>query len=507
MTYRIGEPAFIDPYNAVESEGIQVIAAVFDSLTVIDENGKPAPAAAESWETNEDATVWTFKLNPDAKFHDGTPVTAEDFVYAWNRIVGSPKNTPENPSGIAYHMVGVKGFDEVSTNGGKMEGVVALDDLSLEVTLTDSFADFAFVVAHPGFGPVPQASVDEDPEAFAEMPVGNGPFKMAEPWKHDEYIKVVRNDDYYGEKAFLDGVEFKIYKDDGAAYRDFQAGNLDFTVLPSGQIQLAVDEYGLSADGYTVEPGKQVLLGAAAANYYYTINNSDPVLKDIRVRQALSYAINRQAIADAVFEGTRAPATDFVPKGLLGAEDNAWADSKYDLEAAKQMLAEAGYPDGAGLPTIDIAYNTEDGSHAKIAELVRSDWEKLGIKTTASGTKFAQYIERMQSKEYQIGRASWGADYPIIDNFLYPQFTTDSPINWASYSNPEFDKLVTSARTKTDDDARIAAYQEANSIVAKDLPVIPIVWDRHRHVGSDRIQGLFYSNMGLASLEKVRIEE
>ncbi|TLM99408.1 MAG: ABC transporter substrate-binding protein, partial [Actinobacteria bacterium] len=267
MSFYVGEPAYIDPYNTQESEGTQVEATVFDSLTAFDDldPSKVVAAAAESWQPNADATVWTFKLNPNGKFSDGTPVTAKDFVYAWNRManvntINTATGKPD-PSVVSYHLGFVKGFDAVSAGKAtEMEGLKAVDDLTLEVTLVQPFADFEYVVAHPALAPVLQKYVEggvptgsgETTVAFGEMPIGNGPFKLSEPWKHNQSIKVVRNDNYAtGDKPYVDGIDFLIFKDPETAYTEFEAGNLDFTQIGEGKIKDAETKYGTSEDGYT----------------------------------------------------------------------------------------------------------------------------------------------------------------------------------------------------------------------------------------------------------------
>ncbi len=198
ISFELGDITAIDPYNAQESEGTQVTQALFDSLTVIDpKTGEVLPAAAEKWSSNADATVWTFNLVPGAKFADGTPVTADDFVYAWNRIAVSAFTNAKDPAQIAYHLGPIVGFDKAQESGTPMAGVKAIDDKTLEITLSSAFADWPYVMAHPALAPVPKALVEGGVDyngakvPFAEMPVGNGPFKMSEPWKHDQYIKVV----------------------------------------------------------------------------------------------------------------------------------------------------------------------------------------------------------------------------------------------------------------------------------------------------------------------------
>jgi len=505
IRFELGDITAIDPYNLQESEGTQVGQALFDSLTVIDpKTGKVLPAAAESWESNDDATVWTFKLRSGAKFADGTPVTAEDFVYAFNRIAVSPVTNAADPSQIAYHLGPIMGFDEAQASGTPMAGVKAVDDTTLEITLSTAFADWAYVMAHPAFAPVPKALVEGGVDyngtkvPFAEMPVGNGPFKMSEPWAHDQYIKVVRNDDYYGEKANVDGVDFMIFKDIETAYREFQAGNLDFTQIPDGQIETAKTSYGVSEDGYTVQPGKGVLLGAETAIYFLTLNNVKAPLDNPNVRKAINLAINREAINQTVYEGTRVVANGMVPPGLPGYDEAGWPDAKYDIEAAKQALVDAGFPGGQGLPTLKLNYNAGAG-HAKVMELVASDLKAIGINTTAETLEGAQHWDLLRTDKYDIGRDGWIADYPIIDNFTYPFFDSGSSDNHSHYKNPEVDAAIAKGRATIDQAERIKIYEDAQTTIGTANPTVPIVYYAHRRVGSNRLNDFVYDNQGLAN--------
>lgn len=518
LAYYIGGPAYIDPYNTQESEGTQVEQALFDSLTAIDplDASKVLPAAAESWEPNEDATVWTFKLRANGKFADGTPVTANDFVYAWNRIanpntINTATKKPD-PSVISYHLGVVKGFDEVTAEGSKvteLSGVKAIDDLTLEVTLAYSFADFEYVVAHPALAPVPKALVEGGVDfegkkvAFGEMPVGNGPFKMAEPWKADQYIKVVKNENYYGEPANIDGIDFRIFKDPNTAYTEFEAGTLDFCQIGEQKIADAKTKYGESENGYTANPGKQSLLGAEAAIYYLVVNGKDKTMANADLRKAISYAINRQAICDVVFEGTREPADNIIPPGVAGNEVGGWADSKYDVEAAKAALAAAGY-DGKTLE-LTLSFNN-DGGHEKIMQLIQADLDKVGIKTKFDSADFPTYLKGLDAGKFQFGRLGWIADYPITDNFLYPLFFSTSTDNYSKYANAEVDKALEDARKTTDRAARISAYQALNKTIAADMPVIPVMFYKHHHIASERVHELTYSAMGITDFTSVWLE-
>ena len=504
FNYYLGsDPAFIDPVNAQESQGMQVVNNVFDSLVDFDSvTSEIKPAAAETWEANADATVWTFKLRKGAKFHNGREVKAGDFKYAWERICN-----PENKSEISYHLSAIKGYDEMQAGTAKeLAGVKVVDDYTLEVTLSYAFGDFEYVVGHPALAPVPAEELDsaDKVKAFLDKPIGNGPFKMAEPWNHNQYIKVVRFDDYYGDKAYLDGVDFKIFKDEETAFLEFKAGNLDFTRIPGGQIAATAAEYGESADGYVIEPGKQVLSGAELATYYVILNNKDAILKNADLRRALSLAINREVISQSVYEGSRSPATGIVPKGVVGYQDGAWPYAKYDKAEAAVLLEKAGYKGGAGLPELMLSFNSGSG-HEPVMELIASDLKAIGISVKLDGQEWAQYLDVLDSGKFQLGRLGWLADYPIMDNFLYPLFYSKSADNHSFYNNADVDTKILDARKITDPAARVEAYRSIEKILGEDAPVIPIVGYKHQDVGSDRIRGFVYSPMGLSYLDKAWI--
>ena len=503
ISFELGDITAIDPYNAQESEGTQVTQALFDSLTVIDpKTGKVLPAAAEKWSSDPTAKVWTFTLRPGAKFADGTPVTANDFVYAWNRIAISAFTNAKDPAQIAYHLGPIVGFDKAQESGTPMPGIKAIDDTTLEVTLADAFADWPYVVAHPALAPVPKALVEGGVDyngakvPFAEMPVGNGPFKMSEPWKHDQYIKVVANADYYGKKPNIDGVDFMIFKDLETAYREFQAGNLDFTQIPDGQIEAAKTSYGVSTDGYTVAPGKGVLLGAETAIYFLSLDTTKPPLDNANLRKAITMAINREAINATVFEGTRVVATGMVPPGLPGYVENQFPDSKYDLEGAKAALAAAGYPGGKGLPTLELNFNVGAG-HEKVMELIASDLKAIGINTKPAGLQGAQHWDLLRTNKFDIGRDGWIADYPIIDNFTYPFFDSKSSDNHSHFADPAVDANILKGRSTLDDAARVKVYEEIQTTVGQSNPTVPLLYYAHRRVGSNRLNDFVYDNQGL----------
>lgn len=516
FAFYINEPAFIDPYNGQESEGMQVIQSVFDSLVDFDPlTSEIMPAAAERWESNEDASVWTFYLDPDATFHNGDPVTAADFKYAWERI-----SNPENESEIAYHLAPVKGWAAMQDGEATaLEGVTAVDDYTLEVALEYPMADFEYVVGHPALAPVPADLVENGVEwsgatetsptaMFSAMPVGNGPFMMTEPWAHDQYIKVAAYDGYYGEMPYVDGIDFLIFKDEETAFLEFEAGNLDFVSIPTERQLDTKETYGESADGYTIEPGSQVVTGDETAIYYMLINQNDPVVgANKELRQALSLAIDRQEIVDKIFEGTRSPATGVVPPGIVGYEGADWPYSTYDPEMAAEKLADAGFPEGEGLDPIAVQFNSGSG-HEEIMELIQEDLAAIGVESELEGFEWAQYLDLLfADASYQIARLGWIADYPTLDNFTYPLFQSESTDNYCFYNNPDVDAALAEARQITDADERIAAYQDIQMMIGEDIPVIPIMYYQHLRVGSDRVRNGVFSPMGLFDFQGVWLAE
>jgi oligopeptide transport system substrate-binding protein len=497
LALAIAEPVGVEPLMLVESEGTQVANALFDSLVAFDpKTSEVVPAVASDWETSEDATVWTFHLKKGTTFHNGREVTAADFKYAWERLAN-----PENESPVSYHLAAIKGFDDMQAGTSKeLTGVKAVDNYTLEVTLAYPFADFINVVGHPALAPVPKEEVEKDPAAYAEMPIGNGPFQMAEPWQHDQYVKLVRFDGYYGTAANVDGVDFKIVKDPETALLEFKAGNVDFTMFPSGQATAIANEYGTSPDGLEVYPGQQTLLGPEVTMYFFALNTEDPILSNVDVRRALSLAINREAIASTLFEGIRSPASTIIPEGIVGYEDGAWPYSRFDRAQAASLLEKAGYPNGEGMPEISILVNA-GGDHEDVAALMQADLQALGIKSKIESAEMGQFFERLGSGDFQLARYSWTADYPIIDNFIAPLFQTDSGDNAGHYSNTSVDEAIVKARGTIDDTARVTAYEGIVRQIGEDCPAIPIVSYRHQYVGSDRVRGLVCSPMGLLNLD------
>lgn len=498
FNYYINDPVAIDPYNTQESEGTQVEYELFDTLLDYDWNEeKVVGKAADSWEVNDSADEFTFHLHEGATFHNGDKVDAASFKRGWERICDP---TMATPSEINYHLAPVQGYDEMIAGTAKeLSGVVAQDDYTLVVKLSTPMADFPYVCCHPALAPVPQAALD-DPDSFLLAPIGNGPFKMDGKWESGQYIDLVRFDDYYGDKPKIAGIHFSIQKDPQTAYNEFKAGNIDFTSIPTGQFSDAQSTYGISDDGYTVTPKKQTLNGAETSVYYLVVNMNDATMKDINLRRAISLAINRQNIVDTLFEGTRQPATGMFPLIIDDDDEDVWDDCQYDPDTAKSLI-EQYYPNGV---TITLSYNS-GGGHEDIMSSIQGDLQNVGITVQQSSQEWAAYLSSLSDGSFQIGRLGWIADYPTMDNFMYPNFYSSADNNYSKYNNPDVDSAIDEARKITDDDQRKAAYRDITKTISKDLPVIPIMFYAHNHVGSERTKTMFYDAQGKAHLYAVEL--
>lgn len=498
LKFYINDPVAIDPYNVQESEGTQVEHTLFDSLVGYDWDKEAyVPKACEKWEVSDDGTEFTFTLK-DAKFHNGDPVNSKAFKRGWQRLA-DPKMT--TPGEIGYHLAPVVGYDDmVSGASTEISGLTCPDDKTFVVKLSYPMADFLAVCAHPGLAPVPQAALD-DADTFLLAPIGNGPFQMDGKWESGQYINVKRFDDYYGDAPTLDAVNFSIQKDPDTAFREFEAGNIDFCQLLTGRIKEGLEKYGESEDGYTVTPGKQGLIGAESSIYYLCVNVDDPIMSDINLRHAISLAINRQNIVDTLFEGVRKPADCVFPPIIDENSSNAWEYCTYDVDKAKQILADNGL-EGT---EVTLSYNS-GGGHEDIMSIVQGDLEAVGLTVTQNSQEWAAYLSGLTDGNFQIARLGWIADYPTMDNFIYPNFYSTADNNYSKYNNPAVDAAINAARAIVDEDERKAAFRAINQQIADDLPIIPIMFYAHNHVGSEKVESLYYNPQGQADLASASLK-
>lgn len=490
----LAEPISLDPAHNQENQGIWVGKHITVGLYTYDSKTlelKPALATGLP-EVNEDATVFTFKLRKDAKFDDGAPVTANDFKYSWDRVAAK-----DTQSEVGYILAPIKGFDEAQAGKAKgLSGVVVKDPQTLEVTLSYAFADFPNTLGHTVAAPVKEAAVKKWGDKYGENVVGTGPYKLVK-WVHDQSIKITRNPNYFGAKPYLDNVNFKIYADENTALTDFKAGNLDYTQIPLGQVKALLNN---------AKYKDNVVSHAMAGVYYYGFDMRKAPWtgdKGKLLRQALNYAVDRQAIVDTLYESQREPATGIVPPIIPGFVADAMPYT-YDAEKAKSLLKEAGYPDGKGLPKLNLWYNTGVG-HDKIAQAVGAQTEKVGIKFSIEGMEWDTLNKKIQAGQAHFYRMGWVADYPSQDNFLYPLFYSKEAgnNNYTWYNNKEVDKMLLAARETKDVAEMRAKYAEIEKKVLEDPPMVPLFFYNDQFVTQPNVKNFDFDGMDNLHLDVV----
>ncbi|MCX7832222.1 MAG: ABC transporter substrate-binding protein [Actinobacteria bacterium] len=482
------DPVSLDPAHISESEGFRVGVMIFEGLVKYDPKTlEVKPALAESWEVNKDATVFTFKIRKGVKFHNGKELKASDFKKAWERACAK-----ETQSEVAYILAPIKGYDEMQEGKAKeLSGVKAIDDYTLEVTLKYPFAEFIQTLGHPVASayPVEEAEKAVKEKKVWETPIGTGPFKFVS-WKHNQEVVIERNTDYWGEEPYLDKVVFRVFEDENTAFMEFKAGNLHDCAIPTGQLKATKEDPNY---------GPMVKIGPELAIYYYGFNMEKGVFaKDKNLRLAIEYATDRDAIINTVMEGLPIPATGIVPKGIPGYVEGQ-SPYKYDEAKAKEYWEKSSKP-----KEITLWYNTSEG-HQKIAEAAQAGYKKVGINVKLTNLEWGTFLDKVMKGECDFFRMGWIADYPSMDNFLYPLFHSSEKgnNNMTFYSNPEVDKLLEEARKETNEEKRHELYRQAEKKILEDAPLVPIYFYQFARVVQPDVKNYHISAMGLVPFEQI----
>ena len=460
------EPASLDPMKAVGLPEIQVMRDLFEGLTSQDANGQIVPGVAESWSSN-DNKIWLFTLRKDARWSDGSPVTAQDFVYSWQRLV-DPKNS--SPFAWFAALSGIENAEAITKGSMSPDklGVTATDATHLKVTLSRPVPWLPAMMANAALFPVPQKIIQAEGDAWTAPGklVGNGAYQL-QTRVVNEKIVLVRNKHYWDDKhSVLTQVTFLPINEESSATKRYRAGGIDITEsFPKNMFALL--KKSLPGEVYTPDQ-----LGT----YYYAFNTQKGPTADVRVRKALSWSIDRRIIAEKVLGTGEKPAWHFTPDvtaGFTPQQSYLQQHSQQELNAqAKALLAAAGY--GPAKPLhLTLLYNTSE-SHQKIAIAVASMWKKnLGAEVTLQNQEWKTYIDSRNSGNFDVIRASWVGDYNEPSTFL-SLLTASHSGNIARFNSAEYDALLAKASTETSVQARNADYNKAEQIIADQAPIAPL---------------------------------
>ncbi|MGI2031503.1 peptide ABC transporter substrate-binding protein [Rhizobium panacihumi] len=476
-----GDPQSLDPQKLSGDWENRIAGDIFEGLVTEDAKVNPIPGQAESWTVSDDGRVYTFKLRDGIKWSDGQPVTAGDFVFAFQRLMD-----PKAAADYAYLQYTIKNAEKINkgeiTDANQL-GVKAIDDKTLEITLENPTPYFLDSLTHYTAYPLPKHLVEAKGADWVKIGtiVTNGPYKPVE-WVPGSHVTTAKNDQYYGTADLkIDGAKFFVLEDQEAALKRYRAGEFDIlTDFPT-------DQYAWMQKNL---PG-QAHVAPFSGLYYYVINSQTEPTKDKRVRQALSMAINREVIGPQILGTGELPAYSWVPPGTANYDEPAyvsWKDEPYKqkVEEAKKLLTEAGFGPDKPL-TLQLKYNTND-NHKRIAVAIAAMWKPLGVNVELVNAETKVHYDQLQRGDVQVGRAGWLADYNDPDNFLN-LLVTGVPMNYGRWSNADYDKLIKDGNLEKDMKKRAEMFKQAEKIALDDSAALPIYYYVSKNVVSPKISG------------------
>ena len=517
LTIQLGpDVESIDPALNSAVDGANYILFAFDNLLKMDKDGKVVPGLAEKYEVSDDQLTWTFHLRDGLKWSDGSALTADDFVYSWQRLVD-----PNVAAPYAQTVLGmVEGYDDaigrpdadgnttVDPDPTKLK-VEAPDEKTLIVHMAKPTPYFDKLAAFVSLSPVKKDVVEANPDGWSIDPktyISTGPFKLT-GWEPGSYLMFEKNENYWDADSIkLDGIKCLLMQDQNATFSAYESGDaLMIKDVPTQEITTLKER-----SDFHIDP----ILGT----YYLDLNTTLDEFKDPKVREALSLALDRKYISETITSGTYTPASGFVSEGVTDWNGTAWQDNITDKSAyiniddhagnlakAKELLKEAGHENGVGLP--EMVYSTNDASyHKKIAEYLQQAWGELGLKVQVNIVEWKSFTPQRRSGNYQIARDGWVMDYNDPSNILELALTGNGNNN-AKYSNPEFDALMSKAATEKDPQTRFGYLHQAEDFIMKDTAMVPLLYYNDFYLQSDKITGSWHSPDGFWHFEYADIAE
>ncbi|MBI6549017.1 ABC transporter substrate-binding protein [Xenorhabdus lircayensis] len=489
----LSEPASLDVHKVSSDTEFDIIHDFFDGLVYTNRQGGIEPRLAERWET-EDNKIWVLHLRKGLKWSDGTPITANDVVFSWRRLI-DPNIV--SPYGSYLENAAIINANDVLTGKKKEEelGVKALDDMTLEVRLERPMGDFLQILTHPVMVPLNEKVVKKygDKWTRPENFVGSGPFKLSE-WLVNEKIVGVRNSSYWDDKnTVINKVHYPVITSEKSALNRYLAGEVDFT----STIPLE------SFESLKKTMNDQVYSSPQIGVYFYEFNNKKPPFDNIKVRQALNLAVDRDVIANKILGQGQKPAYTIVPPNVGGFDftepDYASWTQAQRIEKAKVLLSEVGFGQGNPLK-FNLLYNTHE-SHKKLAIAVSSMWKKnLGVDVTLQNQEWKVMLDNMHQGKFEVIRRAWIADYNSPMTFLN-MFMSEQVKNTSLYESRDYDVLIKKAEETNDK----SYLQQGLDVITKDSPVIPIYYYINSKMVKPYVGGFYVSSTGYISTKDLYI--
>ncbi|HHZ16382.1 MAG TPA: peptide ABC transporter substrate-binding protein [Peptococcaceae bacterium] len=489
-------PLSVDPAFLRDEAGYQLVTSLWEGLVRLEADGSLGKALAEDWQISEDGKKYVFTLR-DANWSNGSKLTAFDFEAAWKRNL-----TPGNNSPVAYLLYDIKNAENYhrlqdENYGGKKAsleevGIKATDERTLVVELEKNNPVFLSKLVHPVFYPLPPEAINDQEGTFfqAAKLIGNGPFKISEEVAGDRY-ELVKNEQYWEkDKVKLARMTWFLPSERRDGWAMFEEGKLDLT----GDVPFDRVEKGLAAGELKSAP--------LLTTYYYQFNTAKPPFNDVKVRQALSFSLDREKLIREYLKGGQKPAGGIIPEGMpesaQGGDFHRNSEKKVpagDEKKASALLAEAGFSEGKGFPETELLVSEQEG-HRYFAEKIRQEWqEKLGLKLQIVTLSWPELRERMSKRDYQLALMGWSADF--ADPLPYLQsFMRGSGNNTTGWANPEYDRLLEKAASAASEEERSAALHQAENILLEEGPVLPLYQFTKVYAARDVVQDLFVSPLG-----------
>ena len=494
------EPDSLDPRKGGGTPEGYILRQIFEGLTTQNQKGEPVPGVAERWDISPDGLKYRFHLRANAKWSNGDPVTAQDFEAAWKSVL-----SPDFGSRAADQFYFIKNGEAYNKKKVTAEqvGIKVIDDRTLEISLEYPTPYFLSLASFHAFYPVHKKTVESNPKwsTNPQTTIGNGPFKITS-WDHNNKIQLIKNDQYWNKDVVkLAKAEMYLADNYQTVLNMFESNQVDTVEVspPVGEIPRLLKENKLKILPFT-------------CTYFYAVNTTKPPFDNAKVRKAFALAVNRQAIVESITRGAEKSALAWIPFGLseVKVEDDfrkkggdLYNDN--DVETAKKLLAEAGYPEGKGLLPITLLYNTNEFNKV-IAEAVQEMWRKnLGVSVTLTNQEWKVYLQTRNRGDYQLARNGWLARYSDPMTFL-EGITTGSSTNYMRWSNSEFDRLVKVAQNSNDPTARMKAMHDAEKILIDEMPVIPIYFYTNKVVQKPNIEGIIRDSLGAFYLREADIK-